>query len=117
DQQGRLHLRLTSRNGLWYCPEVVSSEIPGYGSYRFYLDSPAGALDPNVVLGLFTWSVNPNSGHRELDAEFSKFGVASTTSNAQFVVQPYTTPGNLIRYLMPPSLASLITGWDWMKTT
>src|SRR5437764_2032193 len=55
DTQGRLHLRLTQRDGRWYCAEVISAQSFGYGTYRFYLDSTIDNLDTQVVLGMFTW--------------------------------------------------------------
>ena len=54
DGQGRLHLRITNRSNQWQCAEIVTKRTFGYGSYRFELDSAVSAIDPNVVLGLFT---------------------------------------------------------------
>ena len=93
DQQGRLHLKLTSSKGRWYCAEVVNMQSLGRGRYGFELDSAVNALDPNVVLGLFTWSDDPAYANRELDVEFSRWGNAADPTNAQYVVQPYEHPG------------------------
>ncbi|MCH7227940.1 glycoside hydrolase family 16 protein [Haloferula sp. A504] len=103
DATGRLHLRITFRDGQWLCPEVVSSRAFGYGSYRFFLDSAVDDLDPNVVLGLFTYDHDPTTtgGHREIDVEFSRWGNAADSTNAQFVVQPYILSGNLTRWSVP----------------
>jgi len=78
DSQGRLHLRITKVGGKWYCAEVISARSFGYGTYRFYLDSPVDALDSNAVVGLFTWSDDPAFNNRELDIEFGRWG---TTNN------------------------------------
>jgi hypothetical protein len=59
DGQGQLHLRITNRSNQWQCPELVSARTFGYGIYRFQLASPADNLNPNAVLGLFTWSDDP----------------------------------------------------------
>src|SRR5947209_5357603 len=32
DAQGRLHLRLTQRDGRWHCAEVISAQSFGYGT-------------------------------------------------------------------------------------
>ncbi len=88
DQQERLHMRITHRDGKWYCPEVVCGQSFGYGKYSFTLESDAASLDRNVVLGLFTWDDDPASAHREIDIEFSRWGVVADP-NAQYVLQPW----------------------------
>lgn len=109
DAQGRLHLAVR-RCGNRYCTaEVFSKDMLGYGTYRVTLDSPVDNLDPNVVLGMFTWSENGAFANRELDFEFSRWGNASDPNNAQFVVQPYTLPNHLVRYRMPSSPNSVHT--------
>ncbi|MGH8608019.1 MAG: glycoside hydrolase family 16 protein [Gammaproteobacteria bacterium] len=100
DTQGRLHLKITRSGGRWYCAEVVSADSFGFGTYRFYLDSAVDDLDPNVVLGLFTWSDDPAYNNREIDIEFSRWGDPNN-QNAQYVVQPYTQPQNITRFDMP----------------
>jgi hypothetical protein len=67
DRQGRLHLRLTHVNGHWYCAEVISERLFGRGRYSFRVDSPLNDLDPQVVVGLFTWNDNPAFDDREID--------------------------------------------------
>lgn len=54
--------------------EVILSESLGYGTYSFTVSSPIGDLDPNVVLGLFTWSDDPAYHHREIDVANSPAG-------------------------------------------
>lgn len=115
DAGGRLHLRITFRNGLWVCPEIVSRRSFGYGTYRFFLDSAVDALDPNVVLGLFTYDDDPTTtgGHREIDVEMSRWGNALDPTNAQFVVQPYHIPGNLTRWTIPAGAAPTTHSFTW----
>ena len=98
DDAGRLHLRITRKDGKWLCAEVVSLKSFGYGRYVFRSSSRVDLLDPNVVLGLFTWSDAPAHAHREIDIEFARWGKAGDPTNAQFVVQPFQRPGNLKRY-------------------
>jgi hypothetical protein len=97
DNLGRLHLKLTKSKGRWYCAEVVNTQSLGLGRYSFELDSPVGGLDPNPVLGLFTWSDDPAFNNREIDIEFGRWGNAADPTNGQYVVQPYNGNGNLQR--------------------
>ena len=114
DPQGRLHLKITNAKGKWYCAEVVSKPSFGYGTYRWYLDTPVDNLDPNVVLGVFTWSDLPDYNHREIDIEFSRWGSVNN-QNAQYVVQPYTNPGNIVRWDEPPGLSQTNHGFNWQS--
>jgi hypothetical protein len=113
DDQGRLHLKITHVKGRWYCAEIISQVSFGHGTYRFYLDSPVDNLDPNAVLGLFTWNDDPAFDHRELDIEFSRWGAANN-QNAQYVVQPYTQ--NILRFDEPSGLPQSTHSFSW-KTT
>jgi hypothetical protein len=51
DGQGQLHLKITNQNGQWYCAEVISRSILGYGNFTFSVNSTVANLDPNIVLG------------------------------------------------------------------
>lgn len=113
DAQGRLHLRITNRSNQWQCAELVSARTFGYGSYRFQLASPADDLDPNVVLGLFTWSDDPAYTYREIDIECARWGNAQDPHNAQFVVQPYEPPGHLARLAVPAGLTNTALLFTW----
>lgn len=112
DAQGQLHLRITEREGRWFCAEVISSSSFGYGTYRFYLNTRAESVDPQGVLGMFTWNDDPAYAHREIDVEISRWGRANN-QNAQFVVQPYTRPQNIVRFQMPPALSSSAHSFSW----
>jgi hypothetical protein len=100
DEYGALHLKVTHDGSGWSCAEVISRGSFGFGQYRFYLESDASTLDPNVVLGLFTWSDVADFNHREIDIECSRWGVV-TNLNAQFVVQPFSLADNLFRFELP----------------
>ena len=93
DDNGRLHLRVAKRRGTWTSAEVILDRSLGYGTYSFDVATPLGAFDPNVVLGMFTWSDDPAENHREIDIEFGRFGDPAGP-NAHYAVQPYYTPGN-----------------------
>lgn len=97
DAFGKMHLKLTYRNGKWYCPEVFTDQYLGYGYYRFEIEGQIDQLDQKVVLGCFSYS----SQGDEIDIEFSRWDNPSGP-NGQYVVQPWTTPGN--RYQFPFTL-------------
>lgn len=113
DGQGQLHLRITNRSNQWQCAELVSARTFGYGSYRFQLASPADNLNPNAVLGLFTWSDDPAYADREIDIECSRWGNAADTNNAQFVVQPYDASGHLVRIAAPAGQTNSMLLFTW----
>lgn len=107
DASGALHVRIAKdTSGGWTCAEIIASASYGYGTYTFTLGSAVNALDPNVVLGLFTWSDKAPYAHRELDIEMSRWGNAADPTNAQYVVQPYDTLNHLRRFTMPPTTSS-----------
>jgi hypothetical protein len=71
DKNGHLHLSIRFRNGRWECTEVVSKDKMGYGTYIFTVQGDMRNLDPNVVLGLFTWdSYNHAQANSEVDINF-----------------------------------------------
>jgi len=117
DVQGRLHLRVTKQivdgTNCWFCPELVAQRSLGCGTYRISLDSRVDNLDPNVVLGLFTWSDDPAYNHREIDLEFSRWGNAGDVNNAQYVVQPSSSSGHLQRFKVPTNLNPSTFSFKW----
>lgn len=116
DAQGRLHLVIENRGGVWTCAEVISQSSFGYGTYRWYLDSPVDALDPYVVLGLFTWSDRAQENHREIDIELSRWSDAGNL-NAQYVVQPYTLAANIRRFQEPASVPQSTHAFTWKSSS
>jgi hypothetical protein len=84
-----LHLTIRHDNERWFATEVISNQSFGYGTYRFVTNSRVDLLDPNIVLGLFTWETAAyQSSFRELDIEFARWSNPQEPTNAQFVVQP-----------------------------
>lgn len=92
DNNGYLHLKITNRDGKWFCPEVYTLQALGYGTYVFHTKSSVDSLDKNVVLGLFTYK---DDSH-EVDIEYSRWG-QEEGFNSGFTVQPapYTTDNTL----------------------
>lgn len=109
-----LHLSITRSGNKWYAAEVINTESFGYGTYRWTV-GPMGPLDPQVVLGLFTWNDDPAYNHREIDFEYAKWGNAADPNNAQYVVQPYGTEGNERRWEQEVFDVSTIHSFKWAE--
>ncbi|HMS63973.1 MAG TPA: hypothetical protein PKD83_01825 [Ignavibacteria bacterium] len=104
DSAGDLHIRITNRNGKFYCPELFTVETVGYGLYTFYTSSRIDDLDKNIVLGLFTWNdlnceTNANS---ELDIEFTRWGDATDPNLLNYSVQPTNSGQETDRFRVWP---------------
>lgn len=113
DQQG-LHLKAAAYDGRFICAEIVSQESFGHGTYTFDVAPEVAALDRNLVLGMFTWSREPEYAHREIDIELSRWGKASN-DNAQFVVQPHTEASNIVRFMVPVAAVPLTFVFTWTE--
>ena len=90
-----LHLQIRFRDNRWYCSEVFLPASLGYGLYRFTVTSRIDTLDYHAVFAGFVYE----GQDREFDVEFSR--VLAEPNNAQYVVQPYTQPGNIKQFTMP----------------
>ncbi|MDH3891227.1 MAG: hypothetical protein OEV49_09095 [candidate division Zixibacteria bacterium] len=106
DQQGRMHLKIDSRDSKWYCAELVLDHSLGYGVYSFKLDSRVDSLDFNTILGCFVYETT----NQEFDIEFSQR--LANPFNAQFVIQPWYTSGNIEFFNMPNSTQTSHS-WEW----
>ena len=112
DAGGRLHLRIQRSGNRWTCAEVIANASLGYGTYTWVIDSTAN-LDPNAVLGMFTWHDDPAYAHRELDIELARWGNAADPTNGQYVVQPYDAPNHLARFTQPATAAGTVHSFTW----
>jgi len=95
---GTLTLAIAYREGLWYAGEVTLQKRTGYGTYLFRLRTPPAGLDPNTVLGLFTYSSANAYFHREIDIEFSAWGQTKAPVLGQYVIQPYDAAGHMTTF-------------------
>ncbi|MBT3185588.1 MAG: hypothetical protein HN342_13805 [Nitrospina sp.] len=109
DNRGRLHLKITQRDGKWYCAEVVLMKSLGYGTYNFQVSSRVDLLNNNVVGSPFIYRDDTH----ELDIEFSRWGIEGGP-NAQFVVQPYYNLGNREQFSMSLSNEASTHIIKWM---
>jgi hypothetical protein len=91
--------------GNWYSTEIALVDALGYGDYIFTTEGRLDLLDPNVVLGMFTWQYGPCydtsylwwNPYNEFDIEFSRWG-DPFDDIAQFVAQPWDWSGNISRF-------------------
>jgi hypothetical protein len=79
DADGGLHLKLARQpSGRFACVEIESAKPVGFGRYSFDVSGPIGAIDKNVVLGLFLYppaDVGPD-GTNEIDIEIARWNHA-----------------------------------------
>ena len=105
-----LHLNITAINGHWQSGEVYLTQALGYGTYTVQIDSRLDQLDQHTVAAPLFLYAAPG---QELDNEYSGMGgLIPAPNNAQLVVQPYTVPGNMVRYLQPPT-AQFTSQMEW----
>jgi hypothetical protein len=108
DASGFLHLRIAKdAQNRWTTSEVIGPTSLGYGTYTFTVATRLDQLDPNVVLGLFTWSDRPQYAHRELDFEAARWGSTTDLTTAQFVVQPYDATNHLSRFTLSGAIRTV----------
>jgi hypothetical protein len=116
DEKGALHLKVTKRGGDWICSEVKLARSLGYGTYRFTVRNVAH-LEPSTVLTLSTWDgVGAENNRRELDTEIGRWGNAAN-ENAQYVVQPYYIPVNILRFSVPSGVLTQSIHWEPGRAT
>jgi len=89
DDQGRLHLTIAQRDGIWYSTEVITQIPTGYGEYEFQLTGAVDNLDPNAVLGLFTWDTQTwqTDANSEIDIELTRWSDPDA-ENLHYAVHP-----------------------------
>ena len=112
DGSGQLHLKIRNISGTWYSAEVYTTACTQYGMHRFYVIGPVDNLDKNVVAALFLYK----DDWTEMDIEFARWGEANPTYNAQYVVQPWNTPGNREQFSMTLSGSNTTHYIDWSSS-
>src|SRR5580692_10096244 len=112
DENGALHLHVTKNQDGWSCAEVQLTRSLGYGTYLFVVRD-ISHLEPPAVFTLFTWDgmVGTEENRQELDIEMSRWGVPNN-ENAQYVVQPYYIPTNVVRFNAPAGLLTQAFRWE-----
>lgn len=98
DEKGYLHLSIEQREKVieganllfWHSTEVISTDTMGYGTYIWTVEGDLKNIDPQVVVGLFTWDNNTflQEANSEVDIEFAKWGEVDLDTTLQYGVQP-----------------------------
>jgi hypothetical protein len=117
DAQGALHLRIARASSDWTCAEVSLTRRLGYGTYRFVVRD-VSHLEPAAIFGIFTWDgLAKEENHREVAIEISRWGESTATENAQYVLQPFYAPGNVVRFRAPAGVLTHALRWEPGRVT
>jgi hypothetical protein len=108
DENGFLHLRIARSSGGWTSADLSLARSLGYGSYHFVVRD-ISHLEPCAAL---TISTRDDSGpYREMNIQISRWG-RTGGKNAQYVVQPYFVPANMVRFLAPAGTLTYSLSWE-----
>jgi hypothetical protein len=111
DEKGYLHLKMGQSDGRWTCAEVSLTRSLGYGTYKFVVQDSAH-LSASSVVGIFTLDENlPEDNRPEMDIELSQWGRLGS-KNAQYVIQPYYIPQNIVRFSVGPGVNTHVLRWE-----
>ncbi len=84
------------------------------GTYKFYTENMPTNLPEAITVGYFTYDDGgPAIGHREIDFEFSNGLVVGRDAPWQYVIQPYTNPGNRYRFSVPSNITTAVQSFLW----
>jgi hypothetical protein len=111
DDRGYLHLFMEQHEGQWQCAGISLSRSLGYGTYRFVV-SDSAHLPPSAVLAMFTRSEHEDTDDRTgLAIQLSQWGKPHAL-NANYVVQPYYSPGNTTQLQVPEGPMTYVLRWQ-----
>jgi hypothetical protein len=112
DSGGALHLRVSKTSDDWSCAEVVLNRSLGYGTYVMVVRD-ISQVEPAAVLSMTTFDEwGGDQSYREMDAEVSRWGDASSKNNAQYVLEPYYQPGNVYQFVAPSGTLTFSMQWE-----
>jgi hypothetical protein len=111
DAGGALHLRIAKVSAKWTCAEVSLTRSLGYGTYSFVVRDTSH-LEPAAAFAMFTYDyAGADENYHEMDIEISRFGDPAS-KNAQYVIQPYYVPTNVVRFDEPPGPLTHSFRWE-----
>jgi hypothetical protein len=117
DTQGFLHLAICYTSNAWQCSEIISDRGFGYGQYRFTVQTTVNTLDPNVVVGLFTYSYDAAYNDREIDIELSRWDYEFGASDvADYAVAPYGA-GQVQRFALAAGMTNSAHSFLWQPNS
>lgn len=108
DRDGYLRLRISRKENEWTAAQVELTRSLGYGSYRFVVRDVA-RFEPGVVLAIST--LDDAGPYHEMNIEISRWGEPAG-KNAQYVIQPYYIPANVVRFFAPPGRLAYSVVWE-----
>jgi hypothetical protein len=108
DSSGFLHLRIARKGDGWASAEVKLNRSLGYGTYRLVVRD-ISHLEPAAVFSVFTW--DDEGPAREMNIEIGRWGEPAS-KNAQYVVQPYYVPANVVRFEAPTGVLTHWFRWE-----
>jgi hypothetical protein len=111
DASGALHLRINKVDDKWTCAEVSLNRSLGYGTYSFTVRDTS-QLDLSAVFAMFTFDyAGADQNYREVNIEISRWSDPAS-HNAQYVVQPYYVPTNVVRFNAPAGVLTHSFRWE-----
>ena len=117
DANGALHLRIKKKGDRWSCTEVFLTRSLGYGNYLLVVRDTSH-LEPAAVLSMNTEDEWAGEQHfRELDLAIGQWGDATSKRNAQYEIQPFYVPGNLVEFTEPPGTLTHSLRWESGRAT
>lgn len=112
DPSGALHLRISKKPKGWTCAHLILTRSLGYGTYRFVVRD-TDHLEPTVVLSMHTFDQWGGDQHyREMDIEIGRWGDAASKNNAQYGIQPFYIPGNVVQFREPAGTLTHTLVWE-----
>src|SRR4030095_2365767 len=84
------------------------TESPGCGPFRLCVRD-ISHLEAAAVLAFSTWDDEGPS--REMNIEVGRWGEPSS-KNAQYVIQPYYVPANVVRFIAPKGTLTFSLQWE-----
>jgi len=111
DTSGAMHLRISKVDEKWQCAEVSLNRSLGYGTYSF-TTRDISQLEPVAVFAMFTFDyAGADQNYREVNIEISRWS-DPVSHNAQYVVQPYYVPTNVVRFTAPAGTLTHSFRWE-----
>lgn len=111
DVSGAMHLRISKLDEKWQCAEVSLNRSLGYGTYSFTVRD-ISQLEPVAVFDMFTFDyAGADQNYREVNIEISRWS-DPVSHNAQYVVQPYYVPTNVVRFTAPAGTLTHSFRWE-----
>ena len=112
DASGFLHLKLAQRAGVWTSAEVILTRSLGYGTYIV-----RRARHVRASIRPRRWDCSPGTTRaptRIIASSTSRSanGATAAIANAQYVVQPYYVPANVVRFAAPAGRLTHSFRWE-----